>query len=346
MSRDPYRSSTEELGYSTRPRQRWDAERFAAERDRGSDHEQSRFEERDDVRSSSGPRRAPRPRDHSPDTDDFFDRRENRGAFEDEGSRGGFEDDYIRKREVYHEEPRTLPVRSRRPSISIEREREMEREREYYRTPSPPPMRRPARPSMLRRQSSLDTFDRMPTRPRYMEREEYGPPALRREHRPAPPDMVPRYVERGYEEDMRAYPGRVREREIIRTRRRSRSRSSSCSDSSASTMRTSKSKFPKRGKTRMPARLVSTRAIIELGYRFEEEVSDMLFSRWRDISNFLQGNTIIIQKALGRENIDEVIQLSEFYKREISTSRPRPFLMHCNDLPSTFQQVYAPLTNP
>lgn len=47
----------------------------------------------------------------------------------------------------------------------------------------------------------------------------------------------------------------------------------------------------------MPARLVSKRAIIDLGYPFEEE-----------------GNIIVIQKALGRENIDEVIKLSEDYK--------------------------------
>lgn len=47
----------------------------------------------------------------------------------------------------------------------------------------------------------------------------------------------------------------------------------------------------------MPARLVSKKAIIDLGYPFEEE-----------------GNIVIIQKALGPENIDEVIKLSEDYK--------------------------------
>jgi hypothetical protein len=35
---------------------------------------------------------------------------------------------------------------------------------------------------------------------------------------------------------------------------------------------TVRSEFPKKGKTRMPARLVSKRAIIDLGYPFEEEV--------------------------------------------------------------------------
>ena len=34
--------------------------------------------------------------------------------------------------------------------------------------------------------------------------------------------------------------------------------------------------FPRRGKTKMPARLVNKRAIIELGYPFEEEVGSRL----------------------------------------------------------------------
>lgn len=33
-----------------------------------------------------------------------------------------------------------------------------------------------------------------------------------------------------------------------------------------------------------------------------------------DSLTYIQGDTIIIQKALGRENIDEVIKLSEDYK--------------------------------
>lgn len=47
----------------------------------------------------------------------------------------------------------------------------------------------------------------------------------------------------------------------------------------------------------MPAKLVSKRAIIDLGYPFEED-----------------GEVVVIMKALGREHIDEVIQLSEEYK--------------------------------
>ncbi|CRK46621.1 hypothetical protein BN1723_020074, partial [Verticillium longisporum] len=87
-------------------------------------------------------------------------------------------------------------------------------------------------------------------------------------------------------------PERVREREIIRDkssrRRRDRSRESrttktyshrGSSRSSSTSSRTSsdsggtavRSEYPKKGKTRIPARLVSKRALIELGYPFIEE---------------------------------------------------------------------------
>jgi hypothetical protein len=283
MSRDQYGSAGFAGGRSG---QRWDSERFAMERDR------ARFTERDDIV-------ARRPRERS--VDEIYERR---------GPRGGFEEDRYHSRTVDYEEPEPQPRFMREPprpqrgqEITIEREKE----REFYRSPSPPRRAPAARPGFLRRQSSLDTFDRRPF-PRY-DREEYGPPArIPKEDfgsRPAafvpvplpvrralPP---PRRYEREYEDirvaepdyygddDYRPYPERVREREIVRTRRRSRSRSrersvkesvrsSSSSSSEAATVKSMKSEFPKRGKTRMPARLVSKRAIIELGYAFEEEV--------------------------------------------------------------------------
>lgn len=313
-----YRSSQPDIGgtgYRGPTAQRWDAERFA--------NEASRYEERD-VRISTGPARGSR----IPE-DDFFDSR----APPIRGGGSRYDDDMVRERDVYREEV-NIPIRSRKPSMQMEREREEIHERQYYKSPSPPPVRRgAARPGMLRRQSSLDTFDRKPTFPRYVEREEYGAPALRRDFRRDPIDVVPlptsrrigppggtRYVEKEYERvevdgPDRAYyppqPERVREREIIRTRRRSRSRSSRSSSSSSdssvdsrSTRTTNKTNKPKRGRTRMPAKLVSKRAIIELGYPFEEE-----------------GQVIIIQRALGREHIDEVIQLSEKYKSSEKSSK-------------------------
>jgi hypothetical protein len=213
---------------------------------------------------------------------------------------------------------------------TVVRERERSRERRrvaYDDDPLPPAPRRrspppPPRPGMLlRRQSSLDTFDRKPAK-RYWEREraeEYGPPARRDEQR------VPHYVDiplprtkalpppsRGYvereeferekfeqievsdphrygDDDFHTYPEKVREREVVRTRRRARSRdsratskrrgrsrsssSSNSSSESGGTTLTARSEYPKKGKTRIPARLVSKRALIEIGYPYVEEVS-------------------------------------------------------------------------
>jgi hypothetical protein len=255
-----------------------------------------------------GPPRAPRTRERS--VDEIYER-ERRGP-------RGFEDDKYERRVAYDDEPRferERPAgRDRGPSITIEKERE--REREVYRDEAP--ARAPARPAFLRRQSSLDTFDRKPLT-RYVERdvrEEYGPPARYREDpRPGPLIPVPlprsralppprRYAERDYYDEIeiaepdfygddyyRRYPERIREREIIRTKRRSRSRESqsvrgsvrsssrgSSSSSESGTTISVKPEFPKKGKTRMPAKLVSKKAIIDLGYPFEEEVRIMTAS--------------------------------------------------------------------
>ena len=352
MSRDPY------YGGGGRGRgERWDTERFTLERDRsryGGGETQERFEERDSrFLRSPGFGRA---RERS--VDEIYERR---------GPRG-FEEDRYEKQE-YYDEPRLERERpfgrDRGPSITIEKERE----RDYYQSPSPPRRAPAARPTFLRRQSSLDTFDRKPLT-RFVEREAYGPPARYREREDYreelyredvhPPPFTPiplpktralppprRYAERDFreyeeikvaepdyygDEDYRGFPERVREREIIRRRRRSRSkeskrggsvrgsvRSESVSSSSTSEGETVRSEFPKKGKTRMPARLVSKRAIIDLGYPFEEEVrSPPRFST--SFAKQLQGDVIVIQKALGRENIDEVIKLSEDYKVSESKS--------------------------
>jgi hypothetical protein len=56
-------------------------------------------------------------------------------------------------------------------------------------------------------------------------------------------------------------------------------------------------KIGKKGKTRMPKRLAHKKAVAELGIPFEEE------------DDFL-----IIQRALAKENIDEIIEKSKIYK--------------------------------
>lgn len=287
MSREAYRSSPSEFS----PRgERWDRERFVSERDRYD--ERSRYYDEDDryyTREARAPPPRPRPTQTRP-----------------------YDDDYVvrDRRHYWEEEPQYSRQRSP-PTQELERKVVIERER--LRSPSPP--RRPGQ--LLRRQSSLDTFDRRPTR--FYERdqrEEYGPPARREDFRPPPNVPIPlprtralppprRYAEREYYDEIRVsdpdyygdeeyhqFPNeRVREREVVRTRRRNRDRSReshstrttttrSSSRSSSVTSRSSsssggttvKSEYPKKGKTRIPGRLVSKRALIDLRYPFIEEV--------------------------------------------------------------------------
>lgn len=279
---------------------RWDRDRFDYEQDR------ARYDDRDDRHQMRGGR--------GRDPYDYPDDRRQPKAYDD---------DFVRERRYFDDEPRPArrefaPEYERRGPPVMERERE----RDFYRRESPQ-----RRPAFLRRQSSLDTFDRRPARNLYERREEYPPPARRediyREDYRAPPytDIPlpktktkalppPRhYDDRYYEdikvaepdyygdEDYRAMPERVREREYIRSRDRRDDRGSptrsaktsrstrtrtrrGSSPSSTTTSRSSsssggttvKSEYPKKGKTRIPGRLASKRALIDLGYPFTEEV--------------------------------------------------------------------------
>ncbi|RCI17122.1 hypothetical protein L249_2594 [Ophiocordyceps polyrhachis-furcata BCC 54312] len=265
--------------------ERWDRNRLLYERDR-LEEERARM----------------RPRDHS---DDRFDRPR-------------FHDEYL-----YDDEPPPRREQDYHRRTTLEREPEVS----------------PRRPAQLRRQSSLDTFDRRPLR-RFVDRDEYPPPARREDiHRDEayrddayrddyrappytpiplpksralpPPRRHPGYDD-GYgpdpDDEFLAYPERVRERELVRERartHRSSSRSSSVSSRSSRSGggTTIRSEYPKRGKTRIPVRLVSTRALHDLGYRFVQE------------SILLQNNTIIVQQALGQEHIDELLRVSEQYNK-------------------------------
>ncbi|PSR77731.1 hypothetical protein BD289DRAFT_141754 [Coniella lustricola] len=315
-------------------RNTWDRERFMYERDRDRDRfsdERSRFEEDDRFLRS----RPSRYREHS--ADERFERRHNRP----------YDDDVVIRdsRRVYYDDEPSRHSRHRSPSSDYERERRVTIERERRRSPSP------NRPSFLRRQSSLDTFDRRKNY--YHEEERYGPPARREEFRPRPYEPIPlprsralppprvyddideiRVSEPDFygDEEFRPYPERIREREIVRTKKResspsvvsrrsrshrastvrsaSRSSASTASSSSSSggTTVTVKSEYPKKGKTRIPARLVSKRALGELRYPYVEE-----------------GNTIIVLKALGQENIDDLLTLSEnFKKSELAVAPVEP----------------------
>lgn len=155
-------------------------------------------------------------------------------------------------------------------------------------------------PRLLRRQSSLDTFDRIPRRK--MEAFEPRDRAPRIPHVPPPPGhhLSPgRYREREVYEDIRIaepdYYGDEEFREFDDRERMDRRRRRS---SSGARHRHEEKPYPRKGKTRIPRKWVHVHAILDLGYPFKEE-----------------DETIIIQKALSREQIDEVISLSKSFHR-------------------------------
>lgn len=150
--------------------------------------------------------------------------------------------------------------------------------------PEPPP----PRPGLLRRQSSLDTFDRRPARRPDDFDDRRVPAAL------PPPDRYarPRYEERIYYDDVRVQEPEegyreVREREWITQRRRdsshSRERARSIADQSVREEIVDEvleeKPFPRRGKTRMPQRIVRKEVLWQIGYPFHEEVSPSISLR-------------------------------------------------------------------
>ncbi|OTB13273.1 hypothetical protein K445DRAFT_24771 [Daldinia sp. EC12] len=335
-----HRRVDDDLAYGDSYGERWDKSRFAVESDRSRQNaERDRFEEHDRYYS-----RGPGSRVREKSVDERFERRVPRP----------WDDDYPREKRYYDEAPRFRrsppPELERRLVIGRERA-EREREREFR--PSSPP-RRPGQ--LLRRQSSLDTFDRRPP-PRFLDRDEFDAHSRHDDFRPDPYKSIPLprsralpppriYAERDYDEikisepdrygdeEYHAYPERIRERDVVKMRKRrdssasrhkrrsgsvrsrSVSRTSVSSDDSSSTggtsvtMKSVKSEYPKKGKTRIPVRLVSKLALIDLGYPFVEE-----------------GNVIVVQKALGQQNIDDLLKLSEEYKkseREVASARSIP----------------------
>ncbi|KAH8165145.1 hypothetical protein CIB48_g3109 [Xylaria polymorpha] len=281
------RSDDDDLAYG----ERWDHDRLAYEKDR--------FEERDRYYARAPTRE--RVREASVD-ERFVERRAPRP----------WEDNHVRERKYYDE----APPRHRSPSPDLERSiyLEKERDREYR---DPPPVRRP--PGLLRRQSSLDTFDRRPAQ-RLYDHDEYEPPARPRDYRPEPYEPIPlprsralppprMYAEYDYEEIKVAdpQPRQRRGRSHRGSSRSTRSSSTSSSSDTGGTAITTKSEYPKKGKTRIPVRLISIRAIVELQYPY-----------------IVEGNTVIIQKALGQQNIDDLLRLSDEYKKadaEITSAR-------------------------
>ena len=204
----------------------------------------------------------------------------------------------------YEEEPRFS--RSRRPDFLDEpsqaeiagRALAPYRRKSIHERDADIPVRRPPRPQYVRRQSSLDTFDRRPL-PRYGDHvyeEEYQP----HQHAPIPlrsrePNLYnpPRqFREREYESvhyhhhdhsdsdshsKISVHQNRSKASRIVKAKtvRSSSSSSSSSSGVTATTVKSHK-KLGKRGKTRIPKRLAKKEVIIQFGYPYEEEVSFFL----------------------------------------------------------------------
>ncbi|WPG99387.1 Hypothetical protein R9X50_00220100 [Acrodontium crateriforme] len=315
MARSRY---TEDLAYGEVP-QRWDRDRFERF---GRGPPPGRYEE--DIRiteSDRGPRR-----DFTLTIDERGPGRERERFFE--------EDRYTSRprrrtdRELFGDvDPREIANMALTPYLRKSTSRE---EINVERRGSLP------RPGLLRRQSSLDVFDRKPGR--YYERDEYRVP-------PYVPVPLP-YYRRGDEfEDIRyrenyGRPEAYREVEIQRERSVHRNKAKSEAPSESGRSRKSKAKTVKskskasssssssssseeeileiketikedsihesivdtvkkfkKGKTRMPKRLVRREAIMDLGYPFDEEE-----------------DFFVLRIALEKEQIDEVIKISESYR--------------------------------
>lgn len=248
---DP-RYSDGNLAYRDPPPQRWDTDRFIREREIRAPV----IDQRPPYADYPPPRRAPVYEEQRYFEDDRY------------GPRGATERKYFEERDYY--DPRAqsgqmIPYAAR---------------------PEAPP-----RPGILRRQSSLDTFDRQPHRHHYDYDDAYRPP------RPNPPrEMIPvgpvsprRYPKYDqYYDDIRVqdpdYYGddgfrEYREREWVSRRRRNSSPSPhrhSVKEEIVEEVREEvkeEKPYPRRGKTRMPKRLVHTKVLYDLGYPYYEEVT-------------------------------------------------------------------------
>ncbi|WEW59567.1 hypothetical protein PRK78_005041 [Emydomyces testavorans] len=242
---------------------RWDAERFL--RERGERHEPSRRERRSAVEVMER------------------DRVEKRGP--------SIVEEYLHAQETYGPP-------ARRPDRDYDDEHLVSSsgalvpvQQRRHASPAPP-----RKPKLLRRQSSLDTFDRAATRLasdyyRY-DRDDYGPPvipvAVPRKHSPSSESYFEsiRIAEPDYYGDEEFRSIRERDRSVPRGRRY--------------TLREEIVKekverpYPRRGKTRIPRHLIHPHALADLGYHYEEE-----------------GDNIIVLQALGKDNIDELIRFSK-----------------------------------
>ncbi|KAI9779239.1 MAG: hypothetical protein M1839_007491 [Geoglossum umbratile] len=300
---DPYRSSTGNLGVS----ERWDSERFSREHV----ERQRTGRGREPVGRVREPAAVGRQslttleidRERGRDRDRIGASRQRRQSlhFEDETSSYGG-----------GSPPRSVATghwagsRSRRQSLAYDRP---------YVPPPPPPISHDLPLRSRPRPQSHASFTRRPYE--YEEHSESRAPInvpiplprLRR----SSPRRRREIEERDYEEIRVSEPDRYGDREYREIRERDRhvrrrSKSNTrygrrSSSSSLDDFDERDQELPRGGRTRIPARLVSRRAVVELGYPYEEE-----------------GDTIIILRALGSHHIDQIIEIT----KEIRRTQPQP----------------------
>lgn len=197
-----------------------------------------------------------------------------------------------RRPDRFYEDEHIIPTSG--PLVAYDRRRD-----------SPPP-----RPRLLRRQSSLDTFDRVPSR----KLDEYyyrDPPA----RAPVRPVREPDY----YEEIRVADPDVYGDEEFHqRDRFRDRPRRSSSRHPARVVEEVEIERpYPRKGKTRMPRKLVHPAAVREFGYPYEDEVRHIAPdppSALETDRSLQQGDMAIILAALSKDQIDEVISRSRQMK--------------------------------
>ncbi|KAG8630384.1 hypothetical protein KVT40_002003 [Elsinoe batatas] len=259
---------------------RWDRERF--ERVRVQEREREQRPARVDVIDD---RRGRYERDYDPAPPQRFSSRVRREIYEDDYAREANDRallPYRRKEEV-----------DRDVIIDIERRRET----------APPP----ARPGLLRRQSSLDTFDRRPQR--HYDRQDYRG-ALEPIRREPPPRRLEEYRQDiHYHQDTPLERRDVeiyREREIRKSRGRAKSDVKSVASSRTSTTRTSDSsssrttspspvRLPgKKGHTKLPKAKFAKSAVARFGVPYDDE-----------------GDFYKIHRALDKQSIDTILAWSK-----------------------------------
>ncbi|KAE8350910.1 Bin/amphiphysin/Rvs domain for vesicular trafficking-domain-containing protein [Aspergillus coremiiformis] len=188
------------------------------------------------------------------------------------------------------------------------------------------------RPRLVRRQSSLDTFDRIPSR----KRDEYYHRAAAPSAAHSPPPARQRSIRRShdpdyYEEIRIAEPDYFGDEEYRGFRDRSRASAHPRRSGSHFRERVVEEKvefdkpYPRKGKTKVPRRLIHAHAIRELGYPYEEE-----------------GDMVIIQLALSKDQIDEVISRTRIIHTSPSPVREKS---KSRTVERAAMEVYSPRTS-